>query len=69
MLGCVRTSIAAVTTSRRMGASSLLSLSNLSVSMLRFASESTPNVRENQGHHLSMMYELRSSCALAWGGT
>lgn len=67
-MGSLRTSDAAVSSSRRIGASSLLSLSNLIVSMLRFASDSTPNVRENQGHHLRMMYELRSSCAPARGG-
>lgn len=54
-LGCLSTSDTAVSTSKRIGASSLLSLSSLTVSMLRFESESTPNVWENQGHHLRMM--------------
>lgn len=67
-LGCLSTSTVAVSSSRGIRTSSLLSLNNLIVSMLRFVSESTPNVREYQGHHLRIMYELRSSCVLAMGG-
>lgn len=32
-------------------------------------SDNTPNVRENQGHHLRMMYELKLSLAWARGGS
>lgn len=68
MLGCLRTRETAASSSRRMGDFSLLILSNLSVSMLRLPSDNTPNVRENQGHHFRMTYELRLSCPPAWGG-
>ena len=68
MLGCLRTRETAVSSSRGTGVFSLLILNNLSVSMLRFPSDNTPNVRENQGHHLRMIYESRLSCPPAWGG-